>query len=183
MRRGGRPRVGRRQIAIGRLRTSLGGRRERRGKVVVRGGEGGVGGGVGVGGVGVEGGVDPGPILVLLVGRGGELVRGEGGVVVVRRTDGGGAVGGGIGLGEPCGVLGVEGGKRSATRVGEMMMIPERMDWRELDAIVGGGRIERDPRPFVVVEGGGRRRVRGVRPLVALPGEGGRVGVDRVCGG
>jgi len=103
------------------------------------------------------------------------------GVVVVCRASGGDAVGGGIGLGEPRGVLGVEGGKRSATRVGEMM-ITERMDWRELDAIVGSGRIERDPRPLVLVKDGGRG-VWGVGPLVARPGEGGGVGVDRVCGG
>ena len=101
---------------------------------------------------------------------------------MVSRPDGGGGVAGGIGLGEPRGVLGVEGGKRSAARVGEMM-ISERMDWRELHAIVGGGGIERDPGPLVLVQGGGRRRVRGVRPLVALPGERGAVGVDRVCGG
>ena len=78
-----------------------------------------------------------------------------GGGVVVSRAGGGDAVCGGIGLGEPRGVLGVKGGKRSATRVGEMM-ITERMDWRELDAIVGGGGIERDPRPLVLVKDGGR---------------------------
>jgi len=49
--------------------------------------------------------------------------------MVVRRANGGDAVAGWIGLGEPGGVLGVEGGKRSATRVGEMM-ISKRMDWR-----------------------------------------------------
>jgi hypothetical protein len=49
--------------------------------------------------------------------------------MVVCRANGGDGVGGGIGLGEPGGVVGVEGGKRSATRVGEMM-ISERMDWR-----------------------------------------------------
>ena len=173
--------MGRGEIAVGGVRTSLRGRRERRGEVV-GGGEGGVGGGrVGVGGVvGVEGGgggVEAGPILVLVLG--GELVGGERRRVVVGRA-GRGRDGVGIGLGEPGGVLGVEGGKRSATRVGEMV-ISERMDWRELDAIVGGG-IERNPLPLVVVEVG-RRRVRGVRPLVVAPGEGGRVGVDRVCGG
>jgi hypothetical protein len=70
-----------------------------------------------------------------VVERRGELVRGEGGGVVVGR-----AGGGGVGLGEPRGVLGVEGGKRSAAGVGEMV-IPERMDWRELDTIVGCGGI------------------------------------------
>ena len=56
------------------------------------------------------------------------------------------------------------------------MMILERMDWRKLDAIVGGRRgIERDPLAFVVVLEGGRG-VRGVRTLVVLSGEGGGVG-------
>ena len=185
-RRGG-PGVGRGQIAVGGLRTSLRRRGKRRGKIE-GGGVGGVGGGgVGVGGVGVEGGggggVDPRTKLVLLVVESRwELVGGEGGgvvVVLVGRADGGGGVGG---SGEPGGVLGVEGGKRSATRVGEMM-ISERMDWRELHAIVGGrSGIERDPLPLVLAEGGGRR-VRGVGSLDVLPGEGGSVGVDRVCGG
>ena len=40
----------------------------------------------------------------------------------------------------------------------------------------------RDPLTFVMVQGG-RGRVWGVRPLVVLPGEGGGVSVDRVCGG
>ena len=75
----------------------------------------------------------------------------------------------------------MKGGKRSATRVVEMM-IPKRMDWRELHAIVGGRRIERDPLPFVLVKSRGRG-VRCVRPLVLLPREGGGVCVDRVCGG
>jgi len=176
---------GRGQVTVGGLMARLGGRRERRGEVV-GGGEGRVwGGGIGVGGVGIEGrGVHPRPKLVIVVDYRGELVRGEvggRGVVVVCRAGGCDAVGGGVGLGEPRGVLGVEGGKRSATRVGEMM-ITERMDWRELDAIVGGRRIERNPRPLVLVEEG-RRGVWGVRPLVARAGEGGGVGVDRVGGG
>jgi len=75
--------------------------------------------------------------------------------VVVCRASGCDSIVAGVGLGEPRGVLGVEGGKRSATRVGEMM-ITERMDWRELDAIVGGGRIERNPGPLVLVKDGGR---------------------------
>ena len=190
-RRGG-PGVGRGQIVVGGLRTSLRRRGKRRSEIE-GGGVGGVGGGgVGVGGVGVEGGggrgVDPRTKLVLLVESRRELVGGEGGrvvvvvvvVVVVGGADGGGGVGG---PGEPGGVLGVEGGKRSATRVGEMMMISERMDWRELHAIVGGrSGIERDPLSLVLAEGGGRG-VRGVGPLGVLPGEGGGVGVDRVCGG
>lgn len=102
--------------------------------------------------------------------------------MVVGRANGMDAIAGGIGFGEPDGVLGVEGGKRSATRVSEMvMMILERMDWRQLHAIVGGRRIKRDPLAFVVVER--RRGVRGVGPLVVLPGERGGIGVDRVCGG
>ena len=98
---GGGPGVVRRHIAIGGLRTSLIGRRERRGKV--EGGVEGVWGGIiGVGGVGVEGGgrdggVNPRPKLVLLVGRR-KLVGGEGGGVVVGGTDGVQAVGLGIGL-------------------------------------------------------------------------------------
>ena len=83
------------------------------------------------------------------------------------------------GLGESGGVVGVEGGKRSATRVCEMV-ISERMDWRELDAIVGGRRVY--ALPLVLVHGGGRG-VGGVGPLCGVPGEGGGVGVDRVCGG
>jgi len=87
-----------------------------------------------------------------------------------------------MGLGEPGGIVGVEGGKRSATRVGEMMIL-ERMDWRQLHAIVGGRRrIMRYPLAFVLTHGR-RGRVRCVRPLVVLPGEGGRVSVDRVCRG
>lgn len=40
----------------------------------------------------------------------------------------------------------------------------------------------RDSLAFVMVVEG-RGGVWGVRPLVVLPGEGGGVGVDRVCGG
>ena len=137
MGRGGGPGVVRGQITVRGLRTSLGGRRERRGEIEV-GGEGGVwGGGIGVGGVGIEGGgggggergLDPRTKLVLLVESRGELVRGERGRMVVSRANGMKAVCCGIGLGEPGRVVRVEGGKRSATRVGEMMIL-ERMDWR-----------------------------------------------------
>ena len=84
-----------------------------------------------------------------------------------------------IRLGKPSGVVRVEGRKRSAARVAEMM-IPQRMDWRELHAIVCGRRIERDPLSLVLVSERGRR-VRRVRPLVIQPcGEGGGI---RVCGG
>jgi len=120
------------QITVRRLRTSLRGRRERRGEIE-GGGEGVWGRRIGVGGVGIKGvggerGIYPRTILVLLVGR--ELVRGEGGRMMVSRANGMNAVGCGMGLGEPGGVFGVEGGKRGTTRVGEMMMILERMDWR-----------------------------------------------------
>jgi len=134
MGRGGGPGVVRGQITVRGLRTSLGGRRERRGEIE-GGGEGGVWSRrVGVGGVGIEGGgrergLDPGTKLVLLVESRGKLVRGERGRMVVGRADGMKAVCCGIRLGEPGRVVGVEGGKRSATRVGEMMIL-ERMDWR-----------------------------------------------------
>ena len=76
----------------------------------------------------------------------------------------------------------MEGGKRSATRVVEMM-IPQRMDWRELHAIVSGRRIERDPLSFILVDER-RGRVRSVRAFVILPsGKRGGISVDRVCGG
>ena len=102
--------------------------------------------------------------------------------MVVSRAGGGDAVCRGIGLGEPRGVLGVKGGKRSATRVGEVMIM-EKMDWRELDAIIGGRRVERDPGPLALVVKVGGERVRGVGPLVTRAGGGGGVGVDRVGGG
>ena len=122
------------QITVRGLRTGLRGRRERRGKVEGGGKRGAWGGRIGVGGVGIEGGggercIDPRTKLVLLVESRRELVRGERGRVVVGRASGVNAVAWGMGPGEPGGVVGVEGGKRSATRVVEMMIL-ERMDWR-----------------------------------------------------